>query len=107
MRLSICHRWVWACRRSMSTVTGASPQVTSPLNFVNGQRVNPNDTSAKQENFAVLNPATGIYIVSCFLNFFNVCVSIFKKNNSFSTFGSLILLLVIKIFKHTRFCLKI
>lgn len=48
--------------RCFTTVTGSSPQVQQPLNFVNGQRSNPVDGS----NTEVLNliaPATGNGIV--------------------------------------------
>ncbi|KAJ8314370.1 hypothetical protein KUTeg_008931 [Tegillarca granosa] len=45
-------------RRCMTTVTGSSPQVQKPLNFVNGERSNPVDRS-NTEALSLIAPATG------------------------------------------------
>lgn len=49
-------RSMWQCpRRCMCTVTAASPQVKLPLNFIDGQRVDP----TCKEKFVLKEPATG------------------------------------------------
>ena len=50
--------------RSYAVVTGSDKQVQQPLNFVAGQRVDPDD---KSKQFDLLAPATGLHLLLYFL----------------------------------------
>lgn len=49
--------------RSYAVVTGCDKQVQQPLNFVAGQRVDPDD---KSKQFDLLAPATGLHLLLYF-----------------------------------------
>ena len=54
--------------RSYAVVTGCDKQVQQPLNFVAGQRVDPDD---KSKQFDLLAPATGLHLLLyLFVSFF-------------------------------------
>ena len=53
--------------RSYAVVTGSDKQVQQPLNFVAGQRVDPDD---KSKQFDLLAPATGLHLLLYFFVLF-------------------------------------
>ena len=70
--------------RSYAVVTGCDKQVQQPLNFVAGQRVDPDD---KSKQFDLLAPATGLHLL-LYLPFFFLllfCAFFFPVRNQAHT----------------------